>query len=103
MNQADTAWMLCSTALVLFMTPMLAFFYGGLVRSKNPLNTLMMSLIALGFTGGIWALSAYSLAFTTGNPGIGDLSNMFLRGVGLEPLGTIPHMLHMAYQATFAI
>ena len=103
MNQADTAWMLCSTALVLLMTPMLAFFYGGLVRSKNALNTMMMSFIALGFTGILWAVVAYSLAFTTGNPWIGDLSNLFLRGVGLEPLGTIPHMLHMSYQATFAI
>jgi len=103
MNQADTAWMLCSTALVLLMTPMLAFFYGGLVRSKNALNTMMMSFIALGFTGIIWALVAYSLAFTTGNKWIGDLSNAFLRGVGVEPLGTIPHMLHMSYQATFAI
>src|SRR4029453_3370372 len=103
MNQADTAWMLCSTALVLLMTPMLAFFYGGLVRSKNALNTMMMSFIALGFTGIIWALIAYSLAFPAGSPGIGDLSNLFLGGVGLEPLGTIPHMLHMSYQATFAI
>src|ERR687888_1458229 len=103
MNQADTAWMLCSTALVLLMTPMLAFFYGGLVRSKNALNTMMMSFIALAFTGVIWALIAYSLAFTTGNKWIGDLSNLFLKGVGLEPLGTIPHMLHMSYQATFAI
>ena len=103
MNQADTAWMLCSTALVLLMTPMLAFFYGGLVRSKNALNTMMMSFIALGFTGVIWAVIAYSLAFTTGNKWIGDLSNLFLKGVGLEPLGTIPHMLHMSYQATFAI
>src|SRR5882672_209489 len=103
MNQADTAWMLCSTALVLLMTPMLAFFYGGLVRSKNALNTMMMSFVALGFTGIIWALIAYSLAFTTGNKWIGDLSNVFLKGVGLEPLGTIPHMLHMSYQATFAI
>ena len=103
MNQADTAWMLCSTALVLLMTPMLAFFYGGLVRSKNALNTMMMSFIALGFTGILWALVAYSLAFTAGNKWIGDLSNVFLRGVGLEPLGTIPHMLHMSYQATFAI
>src|SRR6266550_1874451 len=103
MNQADTAWMLCSTALVLLMTPMLAFFYGGLVRSKNALNTMMMSFIALGFTGIIWALIAYSLAFSAGNKWIGDLSNLFLRGVGLEPLGTIPHMLHMSYQATFAI
>src|SRR6266853_2503807 len=103
MNQADTAWMLCSTALVLFMTPMLAFFYGGLVRSKNALNTMMMSFIALGFTGIIWAVVAYSLAFTTGNKWIGDLSNVFLKGIGLEPLGTIPHVLHMSYQATFAI
>jgi len=95
--------MLCSTALVLFMTPMLAFFYGGLVRSKNALNTMMMSFIALGFTGIIWAVIAYSLAFTAGNKWIGDLSNLFLKGVGLEPLGTIPHMLHMSYQATFAI
>ncbi len=95
--------MLCSTALVLLMTPMLAFFYGGLVRSKNALNTMMMSFIALGFTGVIWALVAYSLAFSTGNKWIGDLSNLFLKGVGLEPLGTIPHMLHMSYQATFAI
>jgi Amt family ammonium transporter len=103
MNQADTAWMLCSTALVLLMTPMLAFFYGGLVRSKNALNTMMMSFIALGFSGVLWAVIGYSLAFTTGNKWIGDLSNVFLRGVGLEPLGTIPHMLHMSYQATFAI
>jgi len=103
MNQADTAWMLCSTALVLLMTPMLAFFYGGLVRSKNALNTMMMSFIALGFSGVLWAFIGYSLAFTAGNKWIGDLSNVFLKGVGLEPLGTIPHMLHMSYQATFAI
>ena len=103
MSQADTAWMLASTALVLLMTPMLGFFYGGMVRSKNSLNTIMMSYIALGFTGIIWALIAYSLAFSAGNKWIGDLSNAFLKGVGLEPLGTIPHMLHMSYQATFAI
>src|SRR5207244_11156363 len=103
MNQADTAWMLCSTALVLLMTPMLAFFYGGLVRSKNALNTMMMSFIALAFTGVIWALIAYSLAFTAGNKWIGDLSNVFLRGVGLEALGTLPLMVRMSYEATFAI
>ena len=103
MNQADTAWMLCSTALVLLMTPMLAFFYGGLVRSKNALNTMMMSFITLGFSGVLWAFIGYSLAFSAGNKWIGDLSNVFLKGVGLEPLGTIPHMLHMSYQATFAI
>ena len=103
MNQADTAWMLMSTALVLLMTPALGFFYGGLVRSKNALNTMMMSYIALGFVGILWALLGYSLAFTTGNDWLGDMSNVFLKGVGLEPLGTIPHALHMAYQATFCI
>jgi Amt family ammonium transporter len=103
MNQADTAWMLVSTALVLLMTPALAFFYGGLVRSKNALNTMMMSFVSLGFVGVLWAIVGYSLAFATGGPWIGDLSRLFLRGVGLEPQGTIPHVLFMAYQGTFAI
>ena len=108
MNQADTAWMLISTALVLLMTPALAFFYGGLVRSKNALNTMMMSFISLGFVGVLWALVGYSLALTAGNNWIGDLSLVFLRGVGLEATGavlpiTIPHALYMAYQATFCI
>ena len=103
MNQADTAWMLISTALVLLMTPALAFFYGGLVRSKNALNTMMMSFISMGFVGVLWALVGYSLAFSIGNDWIGDLSNMGLRGVGLEEKGTIPHLLFMAFQATFCI
>jgi Amt family ammonium transporter len=108
MNQADTAWMLIATALVLLMTPALAFFYGGLVRSKNALNTMMMSFISLGFVGVLWALVGYSLALTAGNNWIGDLSLVFLRGVGLEATGavlpiTIPHALYMAYQATFCI
>jgi ammonium transporter, Amt family len=105
MNQADTAWMLISTALVLLMTPALAFFYGGLVRSKNSLNTMMMSFVSLGFVGVLWALLGYTLAFSTGNNWIGDLSNAFLRGVGLEvrPATTIPHALFMSYQGTFAI
>ena len=103
MNQADTAWMLVSTALVLLMTPALAFFYGGLVRSKNALNTMMMSFISLGFVGVAWALLGYSLAFSTGNALIGDLSNAFLNGVGLEAKGTIPHALFMGFQGTFAI
>ena len=87
MNQADTAWMLMSTALVLLMTPALAFFYGGLVRSKNALNTMMMSFISLGFVGVLWAVVGYSLAFTTGNDWLGDLSNALLNGVGLEAEG----------------
>ena len=102
-NQADTAWMLIATALVLLMTPALAFFYGGLVRSKNALNTMMMSFVALGFVGVLWAILGYSLAFSTGGPWVGDLSRVFLRGVGLEPQGTIPHVLFMAYQGTFCI
>src|SRR5215213_3399947 len=103
MNQADTAWMLISTALVLLMTPALGFFYGGLVRSKNALNTLMMSFISLGFVGVAWALIGYSLSFAPGNAVIGDLSRVFLRGVGLDPNGTIPHLLFMCYQGTFCI
>src|SRR5262245_64001324 len=103
MNAADTSWMLVSTALVLLMTPALAFFYGGLVRSKNALNTMMMSFISLGFVGVTWAVIGYSLAFATGNNWIGDFSRLFLRGVALEPQGTIPHLLFMAYQGTFAI
>ena len=103
MNQADTAWMLVSTALVLLMTPALAFFYGGLVRSKNALNTMMMSFISLGFIGVMWAVVGYSLSFAPGNDYIGDLSRFALKGVGLEAQGTIPHYLFMAYQGTFCI
>jgi ammonium transporter, Amt family len=106
MNQADTAWMLTATALVLPMTPALAFFYGGLVRSKNALNTMMMSFISLGFVGVLWALLGYSLAFGVGNSWIGDTANALLNGVGLDPAPrstNIPHALYMAYQGTFAI
>ena len=103
MNAADTAWMLVSTALVLLMTPALAFFYGGLVRGKNALNTMMMSFISLGFVGVLWAVIGYSLAFAPGNDWLGDTSRIFLRGVGLEAQGTIPHLLFMCYQGTFCI
>ncbi len=103
MNGADVAWMLIATALVLLMTPALAFFYGGLVRSKNALNTMMMSVVALGVVGVGWAIVGYTLAFGAGNALIGDLSRALLRNVGLEPQGTIPHVLFMAYQGTFAI
>ncbi len=103
MNQADTAWMLISTALVLLMTPALAFFYGGLVRAKNALNTMMMSFIALGFVGVAWAILGYSLAFAPGSAWVGDFSRFLLHGVGLEPQGSIPHLLFMCYQGTFAI
>ena len=106
MNGADTAWMLVATALVLLMTPALAFFYGGLVRSKNALNTMMMSVASLGFVGVAWAVVGYSLAFAPGPSVIGGLAHAGLRGVGLDPTpaaATIPHLLFMAFQGTFAI
>jgi len=103
MNPADIAWMLVATALVLLMTPALGFFYGGLVRSKNALNTMMMSVSALGFVGVGWALAGYSIAFAPGNALTGDLSRALLHGVGLEAQGTIPHLLFFSYQGTFAI
>jgi Amt family ammonium transporter len=100
---ADIAWMLLSTALVLLMTPALAFFYGGLVRSKNALNTMMMSFVALGPVAVAWALAGYSLAFAPGNAAVGSLNYAALRHVGMEPQGAIPHLLFMAFQGTFAI
>ncbi len=107
LNSADTAWMLISTALVLVMTPAVGFFYSGMVRRKNTLNTLMMSFASLGFVGLAWALVGYSLAFApsvTGSHGsIGTLDYGLLRGVGVDAHGTIPHLLFMAFQATFAI
>ncbi len=104
-NGADTSWMLMATALVVLMTPALAFFYGGLVRSKNALNTMMMSFISLGFVGVAWVLVGYSLAFGSGNSLIGDFSFAFLRDVGLETgvAGDIPDLLFMAFQGTFVI
>ncbi|HVT15945.1 MAG TPA: ammonium transporter [Thermoanaerobaculia bacterium] len=102
-NGADTAWMMAATALVLLMTPALAFFYGGLVRSKNALNTMMMSFAALAAVGLAWALAGYSLAFGDGGPLLGGVGHLLLRGVGLEAHGTLPHLLFMAYQGTFAI
>src|SRR5205809_6237424 len=89
MNQADTAWMLVSTALVLLMTPALAFFYGGLVRSKNALNTMMMSFISLGFVSVLWALIGYSLALSPGSDWLGDLRFALLNGVGLSEKGAL--------------
>ncbi len=103
MNPADIAWMLVATALVLLMTPALGFFYGGLVRGKNALNVLMMSFVSLGASAVAWALLGYSLAFAPGLPVIGGLSRAFLSGVGLQPEGTIPHLLFAAFQGTFAI
>ena len=83
-SPADTAWLLISTALVLMMTPALGFFYGGMVRAKNALNTLMMSFSALGFVGLTWAFFGYSIAFGHASRWCGGSEYFFLRGVGLE-------------------
>jgi Amt family ammonium transporter len=103
MQPADIAWMIVATGMVLLMTPALAFFYGGMVRAKNTLNTLMMSFAALGFVGLAWALVGYSFAFSEGSNWLGGFGYALLDGVGIEPRGSIPHVLFMAYQATFAI
>ncbi|HYF39477.1 MAG TPA: ammonia channel protein, partial [Gemmatimonadales bacterium] len=102
-DKPDTAWMLVSTALVLLMTPALALFYGGLVRNKNSLNTMMMSFVSLGVVGVTWAVAGYSLAFSEGGTLLGGLTHLGLENVGTEAKGTIPHVLFMAYQGTFAI
>ncbi len=106
-SAADTAWLLVSCALVLLMTPGLAFFYGGLVRSKNILNTMMMSFASLGVTALVWVLAGYSLAFAPGSEGmqpwLGGLGHLFFQGVNLEANGSIPHLLFAAYQGAFAI
>ncbi|MEH2385245.1 MAG: ammonium transporter [Nostoc sp.] len=117
-DTGDTAFMLISAALVLLMTPGLAFFYGGFVRSRNVLNTLMMSFVLMAIVGVTWILWGYSLAFAPGLPFIGGLQWLGLNGVGLEIsdylkgsnpaevvsyAGTIPHQAFMIYQAMFAI
>jgi Amt family ammonium transporter len=105
LNPADTAWMMISTALVLLMTPALAFFYGGLVRSKNVLNTIMMSVASLGVVGLGWALIGYSLAFAPGNILVGGFDHVFFNGIDLAAgkWGAFPHLLFFAYQGSFAI
>jgi Amt family ammonium transporter len=108
-NFGDTAWILISTALVMFMTaPALAFFYGGLVRRKNVLSTMMQSFFLLCLISIQWILWGYSLAFGPDVAHfIGDLSWVGLRGVGMAPnadyAGTIPHQLFMIYQMMFAV
>jgi Amt family ammonium transporter len=119
-DTGDTAWMLVSSALVLLMTPGLAFFYGGLVRSRNVLNTMMMSLVMMGLIGVTWTLWGYSLAFDVSTPRsegfgqgiesfIGGFDWMFLNNVTAgkpDPIGyapTIPHQVFMVYQMMFAI
>jgi ammonium transporter, Amt family len=121
-NTGDTAWMLISSALVFLMTPGLAFFYGGLVRSRNVLNTMMMSLVLVAVVGVTWILWGYSIAFSSeptvtnaakvvfaSNPFFGNLNWFGLNKVAFnraDPIGyaaTIPHQLFMVYQMMFAI
>jgi len=107
-SSADNAWMLTSSALVLMMTgPGLALFYGGLVRKKNVLGTMMQSFAMMAVITVLWAIVGYSLAFGTGNGFIGGFHNAFLRGVGLQPdvdyASTIPLQTFMVYQLMFAI
>ncbi|MFY9398466.1 MAG: ammonium transporter, partial [Desulfomonilia bacterium] len=107
LSSGDTAWMLVATALVMLMTPGLALFYGGLVRSKNVLGTMMQSFICLGIVSVVWVVYGYSLAFGGDTLGfIGTFQWLGLGGVGLEPgpySETIPHLLFAAFQLMFAI
>jgi len=105
-NSGDTAWILVSTALVVMMTPALAFFYGGMIRRKNILSTLNMSVIMMGVISLQWVLFGYSLAFGDSIGGfVGGLNFLGLSGVGAEPTegSTIPHLLFAAFQMTFAV
>src|SRR3989454_7217651 len=106
-SPGDTAWVLASSALVLLMTVGLACFYGGLVRSKNSLNTMMMSVVAMGAISVQWVLVGYSLSFAPGSSWLGGLQWVLFRHVGGEPnpayAATIPQHAHAIYQAMFAI
>ena len=104
-NTGDTAWVLTSTALVLFMTlPGLALFYAGLVNSKNVVSVLMQHFALACLVSIIWVIIGYSLAFTPGNLWIGDLSNLFMASINLDSIsGTIPESLFATFQMTFAI
>ncbi len=103
-DSGDNAWVLVCSALVLLMTgPGLALFYGGLVRKKNLLATMMQSFVMMAVMTILWALVGYSLAFAPGNSIIGGLDHLFLNGVGTEPSGSISHLTFMVFQLMFAI
>ena len=104
-NSGDTAWILTSTALVLFMTlPGLALFYGGLVSSKNIVSVLMEHFALACVVSIIWVVAGYSLAFSAGNDWIGGLSNIFMNSINVDSVsGTIPESLFATFQMTFAI
>lgn len=104
LNSGDTAWVLASTALVMIMTPGLAFFYAGMVRKKNVLSSCMHSFVALAVIGVQWMVYGYTLSFGTGNSFIGDLSQFLLMGMTPDTLnGTIPAYVYMWFQGMFAI
>ncbi|MBT5455435.1 MAG: ammonium transporter, partial [Rhodospirillaceae bacterium] len=105
LDSGDTAWMLMSTALVLMMTiPGLALFYGGMLRKKNVLSMLMQCFAITCLMSVLWMVAGYSLAFAKGTPYVGGLSKMFLAGSTVAALnGTIPDILFMVFQMTFAI
>ncbi len=108
MNAVDTGFILICAALVMFMTPGLALFYGGMVRSKNILGTIMHSFILIGLVSVIWAVVGYSLSFGTDIGGlIGGLDYAFLRGVGMDNVGSpadnLPHLAFMIFQCMFAV
>jgi len=103
-DTGNTAWVIISTALVFLMIPGISLFYGGMVRQKNVLNTMMMSFICLGVVTILWLIYGYSLAFSPGiGKFVGGLNYLGLKNVGLEPVGTIPHQLFVVYQMMFAI
>ena len=107
MDTGNVAWILMASAMVLLMTPGLAFFYGGLVRERHVINTIKMSFIALGLVSILWAVAGYSLAFAPGSPLVGGLKWLGLEGVGTAPEPAyseeIPHLAFMVFQMMFAI
>lgn len=105
MAEANIAWILMASALVLLMTPGLAFFYGGLVREKNVVSTLMYSFVAMGVVSVVWVLWGYSLAFSGGNEILGTLDAIGLKDISFEsgPNGEIPEALIVIFQMMFAI
>jgi len=107
-DSGDTAWVMISTALVLLMTPGLAFFYGGMARTKNVVSTLFQNFAALGVVGILWAICGYTFAFgNTANGFLGSMDFLFLNNVGATPntdyAGTIPHSVFMLFQCMFAV
>ncbi len=103
-SAGDTAWLIVATALVMLMIPGVGFFYGGMVRKKNALSTIMLVFATLALISVQWVLFGYSLAFGSDVAGfIGSLEYLGLKGVGMEASGTIPHLLFMMFQGMFAI